>query len=46
VASGKPADVINSQTLSALYDASIEVLRDSNGRLAVLGVEEAAHHAG
>ena len=45
VASGKPAEVVNSQTLSALYEAPIEVLHDSKGRLAVLGVEEAVHHA-
>jgi zinc/manganese transport system ATP-binding protein len=45
VASGKPEDVITSRQLTALYGASIEVLHDSRGRLAVLGVEEALHHA-
>ena len=44
VASGKPDEVINSQTLSKLYQAEVEVLRDSRGRLAVLGTEEAVHH--
>ena len=42
--SGKPKDIVNSETLSKLYNAPIEVLRDSKGRLAVLGVEEAVHH--
>jgi zinc/manganese transport system ATP-binding protein len=45
VASGKPEKIITSQQLSALYGAPIEVLHDSKGRLAVLGVEEAVHHA-
>jgi len=31
-------------SLTALYDAPVEVLRDSHGRVAVLGTEEAAHH--
>lgn len=44
VASGKPEKIITTQQLSALYGAPIEVLHDSKGRLAVLGVEEAAHH--
>jgi zinc/manganese transport system ATP-binding protein len=45
IASGKVDEVVTSSSLSALYDAPIEVLRDSRGRLAVLGVEEAMHHA-
>lgn len=44
VASGKPDQIVTSQRLSALYGAPIEVLHDSKGRLAVLGVEEAVHH--
>jgi zinc/manganese transport system ATP-binding protein len=44
VASGKPNEIVTSERLSALYDAPIEVLRSSKGRLAVLGVEEAVHH--
>lgn len=44
VASGDPKEVITSEVLSELYGAPIEVLRDSKGRVAVLGVEEAAHH--
>ena len=43
VATGKPHEVITSASLSKLYGAPVEVLRDSHGRLAVLGIEEAAH---
>ncbi len=43
VATGKPEQVITSESLTALYGAPIEVLRDSHGRLAVLGIEEASH---
>jgi len=44
IATGTPAEVVTSESLSALYGAPIEVLRDSKGRVAVLGTEEAAHH--
>jgi zinc/manganese transport system ATP-binding protein len=43
VATGKTDEVINSKTLTKLYGAPVEVLRDSRGRVAVLGTEEAAH---
>jgi zinc/manganese transport system ATP-binding protein len=44
-ATGPPADVINSETLSELYRTPIEVLRASDGRLVVVGQPEApAHH--
>jgi zinc/manganese transport system ATP-binding protein len=43
--SGPPEDVITSQVLSRLYDAPIEVLRATDGRLVVVGQPEApAHH--
>ncbi len=43
---GSPTEVVNSQTLSALYDAPVEVLRASDGCLVVVGQPEApAHHA-
>jgi zinc/manganese transport system ATP-binding protein len=43
---GTPAEVITSQTLSALYETPIEVLHTSDGRLVVVGGPEApAHHA-
>ncbi|MFI5270853.1 MAG: metal ABC transporter ATP-binding protein [Candidatus Saccharimonadales bacterium] len=44
VASGRTGEIITSKRLSQLYGAPIEVLSDSKGRLAVLGVEEAIHH--
>jgi zinc/manganese transport system ATP-binding protein len=39
--SGAPADVITTDTLTRLYDAPIEVLRTSDGRLVVVGQPEA-----
>lgn len=45
VVSGLPEEIINGPSLSSLYGAPIEVLKDSKGRVAVLGVEEAIHHA-
>jgi zinc/manganese transport system ATP-binding protein len=44
VATGKVSEVITDKKLSELYGAPIEVLRDSRGRVAVLGTEETAHH--
>jgi zinc/manganese transport system ATP-binding protein len=45
IVSGKPAEVITSESLSALYGVPIEVLRTSDGRLVVVGTPEApAHH--
>lgn len=44
VASGKLSEIITSKALSKLYNAPVEVLKDSKGRLAVLGIEEALHH--
>jgi zinc/manganese transport system ATP-binding protein len=44
VATGEPGDVLNSASLSKLYDAPIEVLRDSRGRIAIIGAEEGTHH--
>ena len=42
----KPTEVVTSETLSALYDAPVEVLRASDGRLVVVGQPEPpAHHA-
>jgi zinc/manganese transport system ATP-binding protein len=53
VATGAPKEVLNSQTLSGLYGTSVEVLTDSRGRIAVIGMDEPspehhheAHHAG
>jgi zinc/manganese transport system ATP-binding protein len=43
VVCGSPGEVITTEALSKLYSAPVEVLRDSRGRVAVLGIEEAAH---
>jgi zinc/manganese transport system ATP-binding protein len=44
IATGTPKQIITTEELSKLYDAPVEVLRDSRGRVAVLGTEEAVHH--
>ena len=44
VAVGNPGDVLNSKALTKLYGSPVEVLRDSYGRIAVIGAEEGAHH--
>jgi zinc/manganese transport system ATP-binding protein len=44
VATGGLDQVVNSKTLSRLYNAPIEVIKDSKGRIAVLGTEGAIHH--
>jgi ABC-type cobalamin/Fe3+-siderophores transport system ATPase subunit len=41
---GKPADIITSETLSAIYSAPVEVLRDRLGRVFVVGLEEEVSH--
>jgi zinc/manganese transport system ATP-binding protein len=42
VASGKPSEVLTSESLSTLYGIQVEVLRDPHGNVAIIGVEE--HH--
>lgn len=42
VATGKPKDVLTSERLSALYDVHVEVMRDSRGNVAIIGIED--HH--
>ena len=44
VAVGNPGDVLNSQSLTKLYNSPVEVLHDSHGRIAIVGAEEGAHH--
>ena len=46
VAAGKPHDVITSQTLSRLYQTSVEVLTTSDGQLVVVGQPEPPSHHG
>ncbi len=41
---GTPRQVITTATLSALYDAPIEVLETTDGRLVVVGQPEAASY--
>ncbi|WP_190127765.1 metal ABC transporter ATP-binding protein [Streptomyces mashuensis] len=48
-ATGTPQDVINSETLTGLYDTPVEVLRASDGRLVVVGRPDSSvggHDAG
>jgi zinc/manganese transport system ATP-binding protein len=44
---GAPEEIITTESLSRLYDAHIEVLRASDGRLIVVGQpeEEISYHA-
>jgi len=42
VATGTPKDVLTSERLTALYDTHVEVIRDSRGSVAIIGVED--HH--
>ncbi len=41
---GRPSEVITSEHLSSLYDANVEVLRDSRGRLFVVGLDDESAH--
>ena len=42
VATGKPNEVLTSESLTALYGVPVEVLRDSRGNVAIIGIDE--HH--
>jgi zinc/manganese transport system ATP-binding protein len=44
LAMGKPADIITSESLSAIYSAPVEVMRDRLGRVFVVGLEEEVSH--
>jgi zinc/manganese transport system ATP-binding protein len=46
VAVGDTGDVFNSAFLTKLYNSPVEVLRDSHGRIAIIGAEEGGHHHG
>jgi len=41
---GKPEEVLTSESLTELYGTPVEVLHDSKGNLAVIGIEEDPHH--
>lgn len=40
VATGTPQEVLTSKSLSALFGGKVEVLRDSKGNIAVIGIED------
>jgi zinc/manganese transport system ATP-binding protein len=42
VATGRPKEVLTSERLSALFDVHVEVIRDSRGNVAIIGIED--HH--
>ena len=42
VATGKPSEILTSESLTKLYGVQVEVLRDPHGNVAIIGVEE--HH--
>jgi len=42
IATGKPGEVLTSESLTSLYGIQVEVLRDPHGNVAIIGVEE--HH--
>jgi len=42
IATGKPSEVLTSESLSSLYGIQVEVLRDPHGNVAIIGIEE--HH--
>ena len=44
VAMGKPAEIITTQRLSQIYSAPVEVIKDSRGRVFVVGLEEETSH--
>ena len=46
VVSGRPEDVISTETLTRLYGAPVEVLRTSDGRLVVVGQQDAVSYHG
>ncbi|HUZ93149.1 MAG TPA: ATP-binding cassette domain-containing protein [Candidatus Paceibacterota bacterium] len=44
VTNGKPSEVLTSKSLTDLYGIPIEVLKDSRGRIAIIGMDEAPEH--
>lgn len=45
VLAGRPEDIITTAQLSRLYDAPVEVVHDSHGRVFVVGLENQSAHA-
>jgi zinc/manganese transport system ATP-binding protein len=46
ITDGKPSEVLTSKTLTGLYQIPIEVLKDSHGRIAIIGMDEPPEHHG
>lgn len=46
VATGTPEEILTSDALTNLYDTPVEVLKDSQGRVAIIGIDESEHHHG
>jgi zinc/manganese transport system ATP-binding protein len=44
IIAGSPESILTSEALSKLYGSNVEVLRDSHGRVAILGIESNDHH--
>ena len=44
LAMGKPDEIITSESLSRIYSSPVEVLKDSQGRVFVVGLEEEVSH--
>jgi zinc/manganese transport system ATP-binding protein len=44
ITNGKPSEVLTSQSLTDLYGIPIEVLKDSRGRIAIIGMDEPPEH--
>jgi zinc/manganese transport system ATP-binding protein len=44
LAMGRPHEIITSESLSRIYSSPVEVLRDSRGRVFVVGLEEEVSH--
>jgi zinc/manganese transport system ATP-binding protein len=44
VTNGTPSEIITSKSLTDLYGIPIEVLKDSRGRIAIIGMDEAPEH--
>ena len=44
VSNGKPSEILNSKALTELYGMPVEVVKDSHGRIAVVGMEGPVQH--
>jgi zinc/manganese transport system ATP-binding protein len=43
IVTGKPSEILTSESLTKIYDLPIEVLKDSQGRVAIIGTEQPVH---